>query len=49
MRINPINTINTTNFKANIVPTESLKETFDVLDTVYNIQDLENSILEGII
>ena len=27
----------------------NLKETFDVLDTVYNINDLENGILERII
>ncbi|WP_369124486.1 DpnII family type II restriction endonuclease [Mycoplasmopsis arginini] len=26
----------------------NLKETFDVLDTVYNINDLENGVLERI-
>ena len=37
MRVNPINTVNiTTSFKANIVPTESLKETFDVLQRSAN-------------
>ncbi len=37
MRVNPINIVNiTTSFKANIVPTESLKETFDVLQRSAN-------------
>lgn len=37
MKVNPINTVNTkTNFKANIIPTESLKETFDVLQRSAN-------------
>ena len=32
MKVYPINTINnTTSFKANIIPTDSLKETFDVM------------------
>ena len=26
----------------------NLEETFDVLDTVYNIQDLENGILQNL-
>lgn len=42
MKINPINSINNTSYKANIKPTKSLKESFDMMENCVQTGTMKN-------
>ena len=42
MKINPINSVNNTSYKANIKPTKSLKESFDMMENCVQTGTMKN-------